>query len=592
MTFSYDLSNNIGKLRLEISDANELSYIYSDEGFRFLDSIVKWCSKYHVGLIWDMHGAPGAQNAENIADSDGEARLWTEKEIYWPRTIELWYKIAERYKDYDCIVGYDLLNEPLLIRYDHVQNHLLRELYIELTKTIRKIDTTGIIFIEGDDWAQTYDILEPLDWDRHLVIAFHSYPPTSNQEGLQRWDDLRNKYQIPLWHGETGEQRPPYGLNRKSTEFLESANVGWCWWTHKKFERRSQPWNCYRTDGFQKILDYWKGEQEKSTKEEAKEWLFDQAYKTHMKYCEFLPDMVESLYPLNTANYLNSLTPQEPLIIRQPKNISVTEGEVPLFDIAASGNLINYQWYMNNKKIEEENKSELTLPNVNIDDNESIIYVVLSNSKGKLKSNEVILNVDPFQGPYAIYFDNPPTIDGVIDESWTKMEEIQVLNKVYGRKYEVNDLSSFFKIAYDNDNLYILVHVSDDVMKIDNKVSYHNDGIEIYIDPDNNKPKYYSENEYMIRVLRGDRKNDYNINRGKLKGDIFVAGSENNNNYIVEASIPWTSVGEKPARGQFIGIDIQINDNDSDRRENKIAWNAKQDNALNRPIVFGVIKIK
>ena len=43
---------------------------YSDYGFAILDSLVAWCEQEHMGIIWDMHGAPGAQNAENIADSE------------------------------------------------------------------------------------------------------------------------------------------------------------------------------------------------------------------------------------------------------------------------------------------------------------------------------------------------------------------------------------------------------------------------------------------------------------------------------------------------------------------------------------------
>lgn len=274
-------------------------YLYSEEGFSYLDNLVRWCSQYKVGVIWDMHGAPGGQNAENISDSDGTARLWTEKEKYWPLCIDLWYKIAERYRDQDCIIGYDLLNEPLLKRYEGIDVRLLRQFYVELTQKIRTVDTNGILFIEGDDWAQNFDMLEPLDWDGHLVIAFHSYPPTSNAKDLKRWDDLRKKYNIPLWHGETGEQKPPYTVNRETTKFLNSVNVGWSWWTHKKFDRLTQPWNCPKTEGFQKIIDYWKGTGQRPSASQAKEWLFDQAKKTRSDYCEFIPEMVRSLVPLD-----------------------------------------------------------------------------------------------------------------------------------------------------------------------------------------------------------------------------------------------------------------------------------------------------
>ena len=55
-------------------------YQYSADGFRYLDKVVAWGERYKLGIIWDMHGAPGGQNAENISDSDGVARLWTEKQ--------------------------------------------------------------------------------------------------------------------------------------------------------------------------------------------------------------------------------------------------------------------------------------------------------------------------------------------------------------------------------------------------------------------------------------------------------------------------------------------------------------------------------
>lgn len=278
-------------------------YLYSERGFELLDRVVAWAEKHDVGVIWDMHGAPGAQNAENISDSDGEARLWTEKEIYWPRLIELWRRIAERYAASPAIIGYDLLNEPLLRRYDGIDVELLRQLYVRLTETIREIDRHGLIFIEGDDWAQEYSMLEPLDWDDHLVVAFHSYPPTSDAVGLERWDALRRKYGVPLWHGETGEQGPPYDLNRGTTEFLNGAGVGWSWWTHKKLERRTQPWVCPRTDGFRRILDYWKGEDERPSREQAREWLFEQARRTRTDSCDFDPEMVRSLVPFDPAGY-------------------------------------------------------------------------------------------------------------------------------------------------------------------------------------------------------------------------------------------------------------------------------------------------
>jgi hypothetical protein len=559
---------------------------YAEEEFRILDSIVKWGEKYQLGIIWDMHGAPGAQNAENISDSDGQARLWTEKDKYFPRCIDLWYKIAVRYKDYECIVGYDLLNEPLLKRYPDVDNKLLRELYLLLTDTIRSVDSNGIVFIEGDDWAQTFDMLEPLDWDPHLVIAFHSYPPVSTAEGLERWNKLRNEYNIPLWHGETGEQGPPYELNRISTYFLENANVGWAWWTHKKFEMQSQPWIISTSKGFNTLLEYWKGRGPRPSAEDAEKWLFDQAYKTNTKTCIFLPQMVRSLYPLNPDNYLHTLKEFTPEILKQPDDVSTFNGMTVHFSVSAIGNNLKYQWYKNGQKIEGANNTDIryTIPN---HDNESQFYVTAENSAGIQKSDMAHLTIIPYMGPDIILTKSAPVIDGKIDEIWNSASRLPVSKPVVGKTRSSRDLEGYFRTLYDEKNLYFLFEISDDSMVNNLKERYRNDGIEIYLDMDNDRPEFYSANEYLIRIIR-DQPDAY-IERGEVPDGLRMKQVNSPEKYIAEVAIPRTETGR--FTGEFIGLEIQICDNDTGQRDTKLSWYNDRDEAYRSPMNFGVIRI-
>jgi hypothetical protein len=270
-------------------------YKYDPAGWLILDSLVRWCDRVHMGIIWDMHGAPGSQNGQNISDGVGNqagSLLWTDTTTYWPRCIDLWFKIADRYKNEKCVIGYDLLNEPLN------GGSLLRKIYVRLTDTIRTVDTAGIIIVEGDGYATNPSVLTPINWDRknHLCLEFHSYPPTSN---LGNNGTMRTTYNIPLWEGETGEQGPPYTTNTNVTTSLNRANVGWNWWTHKKFNNSSMPWNCPKTAGFQTILNYWNNGGTKPNADSARKWLFDQATRTNSSYCTFLPNMVSSLVPFN-----------------------------------------------------------------------------------------------------------------------------------------------------------------------------------------------------------------------------------------------------------------------------------------------------
>jgi endoglucanase len=284
-------------------------YKYKDEGWRILDSLVIWCERWQLGIIWDMHCPPGSENGQNISDApaNGNSTLWTDTATYWPRTKDLWFKIADRYKSYQCIVGYDLLNEPLLTS-NGFNGSLLRKIYMDLTDAIRTVDTVGIIFVEGQWWARDFTIIEPINWDKHLAIAYHEYNPMitscSNMKGSasgNSWDACaaRTKYNIPLWLGETGEQGPPYTINAQSTDFLNANNIGWSWWNEKKFDSQNSPWNCPKTSGFKTILNYWNNGGTKPNADSAKKWLFDQARRTTDSYCTFCSAMVTSLHPLD-----------------------------------------------------------------------------------------------------------------------------------------------------------------------------------------------------------------------------------------------------------------------------------------------------
>ena len=83
----------------------------------------------------DLHAAPGGQgyNAD-ISDYDPtKPSLW-ESELNQNKTVELWKKLSQRYKNEKWIAGYDLINEP---NWEIPGGVLLKELYVQLTNVIR-----------------------------------------------------------------------------------------------------------------------------------------------------------------------------------------------------------------------------------------------------------------------------------------------------------------------------------------------------------------------------------------------------------------------------------------------------------------------
>jgi endoglucanase len=566
-------------------------YLYSEKGFSYLDSLVKWCEKYRIGIIWDLHGSPGSQNGYNISDGDGTPRLWTEKEKYWPLCLDLWHTIAERYKNSPCISGYDILNEPVLRQQKITNISLLRELSILITKEIRKTDSKGIIFLEGDQFSTEFACLEPFDWDKHLALGFHSYPPIDTQEKLQPYLNYRQKYNVALWMGETGETEPPYKQNIMSTKLMLKHNVSWSWWTHKKLAKQSQPWISEQPEGFKKILQYWVTGENEPSKDDAKKWLFEMAEKTNLKYCTFLPDMVRSLIPLNPLQNTITQTKSAPLIVHQPESINVSFMENARFEVHASGNPIEYQWFKNGIEMPGETYFIMEIKNPDEKYSNTKYKVKVYNEISAVFSNEVSLNVEPFKGPYISFTDKAIKIDALSDDAWTKTQSNLIANEADGKRNSPNDLSGEFKMLYDSSYLYLLVNVIDDKQMVKSDEDYSKDCIEIYFDGNNDKPFIYGSEEVQFRYHWNDTATIKCI-YGKAKGEIKAAQRNTGNGYCMEIAFPWSAIYAKAESKSKIGFDIQINDNDSDHRKCKLAWKAKHDISYKSPDYLGIIELK
>ena len=173
------------------------------KGFTIIDELLQWCEENEVYLILDLHAAPGGQGA-NAAISDYNPdlpSLW-ESELNINKTIALWKKLAERYKDEEWIGGYDLLNE---VNWEmENDNEELLNLHKDITTEIRAVDNNHIIFIEGNGFANDFNGLTP-PWDDNMVYSFHKYWSENTTESIQWVLDIREENNVPLWMGEAGE---------------------------------------------------------------------------------------------------------------------------------------------------------------------------------------------------------------------------------------------------------------------------------------------------------------------------------------------------------------------------------------------------
>lgn len=261
------------------------------EGFALTDSLLKWCKQNKIYLILDLHAAPGGQgNDRPIADVDTtKPQLW-ESDLNIKKTIALWKKLAARYANEEWIGGYDLINET---NYKMDGNVPLQKLFFALTDEIRKVDKKHIIFIEGNQFANDFNGLVP-PWDDNMVYSFHKYWNPTTQETIQKYINLREENEVPLWMGESGENNNDW--YKGAVTLLESNNIGWAWWTIKKIGSTSGLMNVAWPKGYQTIIDYWAGKGPKPTESEALAIFMQLADNMKLENCKINYDVLKALF--------------------------------------------------------------------------------------------------------------------------------------------------------------------------------------------------------------------------------------------------------------------------------------------------------
>ena len=257
-------------------------------GFTLTDSLLSWCKANRIYLILDLHAAPGGQgNDVAISDRDSSKPSLWQSEYNRQKTIAIWDKLARRYVNEDWIGGYDLINETNWGFDDpndkngaaEKRNIPLKKLLIDITNTIRKVDKKHIIFVEGNCWANNYNGLLPL-WDNNMVLSFHKYWNTNDDGSIKTFLDYREKYNVPLWLGETGENSNAWFTN--AIDLFERNKIGWCMWPLKK-SGLNNPLQVKINDGYEQVMNYWKGTGPRPSREVALQGLMQLAAATNIK---------------------------------------------------------------------------------------------------------------------------------------------------------------------------------------------------------------------------------------------------------------------------------------------------------------------
>ncbi len=139
------------------------------EGFKYIDSCMKWCKENNLNMILDVHKTMGY-----IFDESKTSKGFFFDEIQQQKFFDLWDELARRYGKYHDFIAFELLNE--VVDYDVAEKW--NEIAKKAVEVIRRYTELTPIILGGVMNNAVFTIkLLPKPFDDHLVYTFHFYEP-------------------------------------------------------------------------------------------------------------------------------------------------------------------------------------------------------------------------------------------------------------------------------------------------------------------------------------------------------------------------------------------------------------------------------
>lgn len=139
------------------------------------DQALDWAKRLGVKVVLDLHSPPGGEPSQGgyVAATGGIFSKPQAQQDF----IEVWRKMARRYKGNSVIWGFDLLNEPVD---DQTAPGCQDWQTLALTagQAIREIDPDRTLIVEPPRWggASGFEGFNPIPLPR-VVYSFHMYEP-------------------------------------------------------------------------------------------------------------------------------------------------------------------------------------------------------------------------------------------------------------------------------------------------------------------------------------------------------------------------------------------------------------------------------
>jgi hypothetical protein len=199
-------------------------------------------------------------------------------------------------------------------------------------------------------------------------------------------------------------------------------------------------------------------------------------------------------------------------------------------------------------------------------------------------------------------------IDGKMESNWLMTDKVEIsadTNFLEANIEDYEDLSAEVRVLWEEDNIYLLADIKDDIPMKNNKKKidlWNGDCIELFIsvDPDSIPERGYSGSDFQILIGANDKMWIAGQVTGGVRNNVPLKSKtvtkKTKTGYILETKINVVNFYDKShkffKKGDVLGFDVAIGDADATmEREGKLIWNGVE-TGYKDSAVWGRLKLE
>lgn len=140
---------------------------FIEDGFQYINNCLRWCEKYGLNMILDLHKTCGYSFDESSADFFQNKKL---QDAF----VNLWKEFSKRYGEFSGHLSFELLNEVV----DKDTAQVWNDIADRTVKVIREYAPAVPILIGGVENNSISSLkMLSMPYDENIVYNFHFYEP-------------------------------------------------------------------------------------------------------------------------------------------------------------------------------------------------------------------------------------------------------------------------------------------------------------------------------------------------------------------------------------------------------------------------------